>query len=417
MSTRISVDEAAPLHSVRRGPPSKNRRLPSKETQANESSKFKTHAHKGRYMGKTTDSKKLCSYRGLNHTPQKSACPAADGTCLKCNKLGHFARVCRSKQTSTTTTKKPVKYVEEQEEVEYVRLNVIDTASTARKAFATFRAISTNEDIKFQIDTGASCNVLSFKDYARTTGDRKGQELLKTNTILVMHNNAHVRPKGTSWITVQQNGHTFRVHCYIVNGNGTPLLSLKSSQQLGLIKIVDSDTVNVVAEQTSSSNVLNDPVLRQYKDLFQGLGCLEEEYTIKLKPDAKPVVQPPRKAPVALREAVKEELARLTTEGVITPVTEPTAWVSAMVAVKKKNGKVRICIDPRDLNESIMREHYPLQTFEEVATRLPKARVFSVFDDAKTGFWQVKLDEASSYMLPCSTLHMVAIAGTECLLV
>ena len=89
---------------------------------------------------------------------------------------------------------------------------------------------------------------------------------------------------------MQQNGHMFRVHCHIVNGNVTPLLSLKSSQQLGLITIVDSDTVNVVTEQTLSSNVLNDPVLRQYKDVFQGLGCLEGEYTIKLKPDAKPVV-------------------------------------------------------------------------------------------------------------------------------
>ena len=203
---------------------------------------------------------------------------------------------------------------------------------------------------------------------------------------------------------MQRNGHTFRVHCHIVNENVTPLLSLKSSQQLGLIKIVDSHTVIIVTGQTSSSNVLNDPVLRQCKDVFQGLGCLEGEYTIKLKPDAKPVVQPPRKAPVALREAVKEELARLITEGVIAPVTEPTAWVSAMVAVKKKNGKVRICIDPRDLIESIMREHYPLPTFEELATRLPKARVFSVFD-AKPGFWQVKLGEASSYVTTFNSPH------------
>ena len=78
----------------------------------------------------------------------------------------------------------------------------------------------------------------------------------------------------------------------MVNGNVTPLLRLKSSQQLGLIKIVDSDTVNVVTEQTSSDNVLNNPVRRQYKDVFQGLGCLEGEYTIKLKADAKLVVQP-----------------------------------------------------------------------------------------------------------------------------
>ena len=101
---------------------------------------------------------------------------------------------------------------------------------------------------------------------------------------------------------------------------------------------------------------------------------------------------------------MKEELARLTTEGVITPVTEPTAWVSAMVAVKKKNRKVQICIDPRDLNESIMREHYSLPSFEEVVTRFPKARVFSVFD-AKMGIWQIKLDEASSYVTAFNTSH------------
>ena len=39
-----------------------------------------------------------------------------------------------------------------------------------------------------------------------------------------------------------------------------------------------------------------------------------------------------------------------------------------------------------------------------MAIRLSKARLFSVFD-AKTGFWQVKLDEASSYVTTFSTPH------------
>ena len=81
-------------------------------------------------------------------------------------------------------------------------------------------------------------------------------------------------------------------------------------------------------------------------------------------------------------------------DGIIAKVTEPTPWVSSMVVVRKKDDKVRICIDPRDLNKAIKRCHYPMPTLEEVATRLPKAKVFSVLD-AKSGFWQVKLSESS----------------------
>lgn len=40
-----------------------------------------------------------------------------------------------------------------------------------------------------------------------------------------------------------------------------------------------------------------------------------------------------------------EELHRMTGLGVITPVLEPTEWVSTMVAAKKKDGSKRLCID------------------------------------------------------------------------
>ena len=89
-------------------------------------------------------------------------------------------------------------------------------------------------------------------------------------------------------------------------------------------------------------------------------------------------------------------------DGIIAPVTEPTRWVSSMIAMKKKKNKLRICLDPRDLNKAIQRSHYPLPTLEDVATRLNKAKVFSVLD-AKSGFWQVKLDEDSSYLTTFNT--------------
>ena len=88
-------------------------------------------------------------------------------------------------------------------------------------------------------------------------------------------------------------------------------------------------------------------------------------------------------------------------EEILTPVSESTDWVSSMVTVVKPN-KLRICIDPKDLNRAIKRSHYPLPTIEEVATKLSKAKVFSVLD-AKSGFWQLKLDDASSKLTTFNT--------------
>jgi len=44
---------------------------------------------------------------------------------------------------------------------------------------------------------------------------------------------------------------------------------------------------------------------------------------------------------------------------------------------------------------AVMREHYQLPTVEEITSRLVKAQYFTVLD-ASSGFWQLKLDEASS---------------------
>ena len=48
-------------------------------------------------------------------------------------------------------------------------------------------------------------------------------------------------------------------------------------------------------------------------------------------------------------------------------------------------------MDPKELHQAMKRSHYPMPTIEEV-TRLTKDKVFTVLD-AKSGFWQIKLDE------------------------
>ena len=73
-----------------------------------------------------------------------------------------------------------------------------------------------------------------------------------------------------------------------------------------------------------------------------------------------------------------------------------------MVTIIKPNGSLRICIDPRDLNQAIKREPYPMSTIEEIVTRMPNVKVFSVLD-ASSGFWQVKLDPSSAKLCTFNT--------------
>ena len=69
--------------------------------------------------------------------------------------------------------------------------------------------------------------------------------------------------------------------------------------------------------------------------------------------------------------------------------------MSSLVTVVKP-GKLRICIDPKHLNQNIKRSHYLLPTIEDLLPDLSKAKIFSVVD-AKNGFWHVELDDESSF--------------------
>ena len=105
--------------------------------------------------------------------------------------------------------------------------------------------------------------------------------------------------------------------------------------------------------------------------------------------------------PVALRDWLKETLDSLVTQSFIMPVTQLTPWINSIVVVPKKDGSLRICLHPKDLNRAIQREHYQLPTIKDIATRLHGAKVFTILN-VRCGFWHVPLDEPSSQL---TTFH------------
>ena len=79
-----------------------------------------------------------------------------------------------------------------------------------------------------------------------------------------------------------------------------------------------------------------------------------------------------------MEKAVKD----LEKEGIIEPVpdTQPTPWISPIVAVPKKDGTVRICVDMCTANTAIKRVRHLIPTVEGVSYEINGAKFFSKLD-------------------------------------
>ena len=133
----------------------------------------------------------------------------------------------------------------------------------------------------------------------------------------------------------------------------------------------------------------------RFSKVFSGLGTLGGPYTTKLKEGAKPyALHAPRNIPIALRNKVRTELEHMKRIGVIKKVTKPTQWCAGVVIVPKTTGAVRICVDLKPLNASVLREPHPIPKVDETLAQLSGATVF-IKVDVNSGFWQIPLAEES----------------------
>lgn len=337
-----------------------------------------------------------CARCGYSHEPKK--CPAYGKVCNECSRKNHFGRMCKTpkQKGNSKKTERKVHELEQEENVEmflgYVemkenatkRLDVVSANAKENQKWTQALKIN-NHELTFKLDTGAECNVLPYKDFEKVANKKA---LLKSNCKLVTYSGHTMEPKGKVKLKCYYKDKDHEFEFQVVDGNSPAIIGRDACTELGVVKRV----FKIGTE---------DDILGEYEDLFTGLGCVPGLHHIQLDKEVPPVIHPPRKVPVALKNRVKDELDRMEDIGVIVRQTEPTDWVNSMVTVVKPN-KLRICIDPQDLNKAIRREHYPLRTVEEIVAEMPNAKVFSVLD-ANHGFWQVQLDDKSSKLCTFNT--------------
>ena len=151
-----------------------------------------------------------------------------------------------------------------------------------------------------------------------------------------MWNKVKMKALGTCKLLVE-NPKTlmkYMVKFAVVDKQLTPLLSRKAAEKMNLI------TVNYDQFEHVNGVVDSTDILDEFPDIFNGdIGTLPGSVRLTLNSDVEPILRPPKRLPIELKEPVKLELDRLDTAGVLTPVDEPPDWVNQMAIATKKNGK------------------------------------------------------------------------------
>jgi len=126
--------------------------------------------------------------------------------------------------------------------------------------------------------------------------------------------------------------------------------------------------------------------------------------SMRLKPDAQPIFCGARKVPIAIKDAVEQEIRRLVKIGILEPC--PSGGVenaSPVVWVKKRDGTLRMCADYKvHVNDKIMSETFPIPSIEEAFQGLAKSSYFAKID-LKSAYWQIELDEKAKEISTINT--------------
>ena len=270
-------------------------------------------------------------------------------------------------------------------QVETLFIGMVNACKSSKSWYETLQLKSNREhtSVPFKIDTGAQANAIT-KDIAKLL-----RAPIKPSSVRLRgYNNASIANHGYVELLVGCQGSHEMQRFEVVDDGLCPILGLESSELLSI--------VNRINEMKTTD------LLDKYSDVFEGIGCLSGEHDISVDPSVKPVIHAPRRVPISMTDKLKKELDDMEKSGIIAKVDVPTPWVNSLVCVEKRDGSLRICLDPKDLNKAVMREHHKIPTMEDIAFRFTGMKYFTILD-MKHGYWHIPLSKGSSLLTTFNT--------------
>ncbi|CAC5408403.1 unnamed protein product [Mytilus coruscus] len=309
-----------------------------RKTQNQRTNRNEGYAKKGpsRRDHEKRESNSSFSYGKCGTTHERRNCPAYGKKCHKCKKPNHYQKFCKSKFSKSVHGLDEYSSCESDGENYFVGVVNRKTEIKENACFTSFKL--QGKTVQFKIDTGAQVNILPLSIYKKLSNVK----LSKTSTSLTSYSGDKLKVVGKCSLHLKDKNCEF----FVTDTNQSPLLGFKASHEL----------------KRQSCN------------------------------------KPAEKDTPALREKLKGTLKEMEDKEVIRKVDETTDWVNSLVVVEKpKTGKLRICLDPRNLNKAIKREHFALPTIEDITTRLTGAKYLSKLD-CNNGYWQLRMDKESQLL-------------------
>lgn len=145
-------------------------------------------------------------------------------------------------------------------------------------------------------------------------------------------------------------------------------------------------------------------LLQKYEDCFSSsmepMGFTHlVQHSIEVE-NTDPVRSRPYRISHKEREVISNQIQEMLQNEIIRPSHSP--WASPVVLVKKKDNKMRFCVDYRKLNSVTKKSTYPMTNIDDILMYLGGAKYFSTLD-LFSGYWQVGIEEESKQFTAFTT--------------
>ncbi|UYV69808.1 K02A2.6-like [Cordylochernes scorpioides] len=296
--------------------------------------------------------------------------------------------VCRTKRIRNLLAES-----EAEESCDQINLNEV-AVKTVRSDKWSATIIINGKKTTVHLDTGAQINVLPHKVINQWPSR---PEIRPTSLKAFAYGNTELPVVGKCNVLYLYGEKKEMFEFIVADVEAQTLITGDTCEKLEILRRINhinTDEMKLCSETQK--------ILEQYHEVFQGVGLINSECKIYTKPEYSPVQVPPRRIPTSLGAEVQSELEKMVKQGIVTKIYHETEWSHPMVVVKKKSGQIRICLDPRKLNEALVGRHFQTPAPAELLHEIPKAKYYTVLD-VKSAYWHIPVAKECRDLLVMTT--------------